>query len=318
MANLIFFFLSRYTLLRSFPDDTSLIKGRFKTGIIKKHWRYALGVASISVVGLVLNQVDKVLVSSQLPFEFFGYYSIAFTFSMIPILLSSLVAVTIYPHLVSCVKSENNNKLLNFYYNSCQYTAFVMLPISITFLFFNQHFIYSWTGLSEVAIRIDQVAYLLLLAQILQAIIVLPFNLALAQGRTKPSFYIGLSSIVFFAPLMFFLIEVWQEIGIGISWVIFSAIMLPLNIYFLHKGSRAIEFIKAHVFAFSIPIIPLVAFIFLASKFSPDPFMSRVDNIYFIVICGIVAQIIAAVSLPVIRGFLVQKKTEVMSRLGSF
>lgn len=304
--------------MRSLKNDNRLTKGRFKRNVIKKHWRYAFGVASISAVGLVLNQVDKVLVSSQLPFEFFGYYSIAFTFSMIPILLSNLVAITVYPHLVSCVESESDDKLLNFYYKSCQYTAFVMLPMSITFLFLNQHFIYSWTGLSEVAIRIDQVGYLLLLAQILQAIIVLPFNLALAKGRTKPSFYIGLSSIVFFVPLMFFLVEAWQEIGAGISWVIFSAIMLPLNIYFLHKGNRAIEFIKAHIFAFLVPIIPLVALISIASKFSPDPFISRVDNIYFIVVCGIMAQIIAAMSLPAIRKFLIQKMTETINRLGYF
>jgi O-antigen/teichoic acid export membrane protein len=316
LANLIFFCLSRYTLLASLQDDGSLTKGKFKINIIKKHWRYASGVAAISVVGLVLNQADKVLVSSQLAFEFFGYYSIAFTVSMVPILLANLVAVTIYPRLVLCVESGNDDNLLDFYYKSCQFTAFIMLPISLTFLFLNQHFIYSWTGLSEVAIRIDQVGFLLLLAQTFQAIIVLPFNLALANGRTKPSFYIGLSSIVFFVPLMFFLIEVWQEIGAGVSWVIFSAIMLPINIYFLHKGNRTFDFIKAHTLAFALPIIPLLAFIFLAYKFSPDPFISRIDNLYFILICGVLAQIIAAMSLPVIRGFMVQKKTELVNYLG--
>lgn len=317
LANLIFFCLSRYTLLASLQDEGSSTKGKFKINIIKTHWRYASGVAAISLVGLVLNQADKVLVSSQLPFEFFGYYSIAFTISMVPILLASLVAVTVYPRLVSCAQSENDDNLLDFYYKACQFATFIMLPISLTFLFLNQHFVYSWTGLSEVAIRIDKVVFLLLLSQIIQAVTVLPFNLALAKGRTKPSFYIGLASIIFFVPLMYFLIDKWQEIGVGVSWLILVTVTLPINIYFLHKGDRAFDFIKAHTLASALPLIPLLAFIFLAYKFSPDPYISRIDNLYFIVICGVLAQIIAAMSLPVIREFIVQKKTELANYLGA-
>src|SRR5205814_1985617 len=45
----------------------------------RRHWRFSLGMSAISVTGLILTHLDKVILSRLLPLQSFGHYSLAGT-----------------------------------------------------------------------------------------------------------------------------------------------------------------------------------------------------------------------------------------------
>ena len=51
----------------------------FRLSVLKEVWKYAAAVSANGVVGVVLTQLDKVILSKLLTLEMFGYYTIACT-----------------------------------------------------------------------------------------------------------------------------------------------------------------------------------------------------------------------------------------------
>ena len=69
----------------------------------------------------------------------------------------------------------------------------------------------------------------------MQAIMVVPYYLALAHGHIRLNLLIGIASIVLIPPLMIYMIMKYGIVGAGFSWLVLNLFILPLYMYFLHR-----------------------------------------------------------------------------------
>ena len=74
-VNLLQTFLTGLFLWKSLP--TSKEPTQFDFNILKRLWRFTLGMSGIAILSLILTNLDKVILSKILPLEKFGYYSLA-------------------------------------------------------------------------------------------------------------------------------------------------------------------------------------------------------------------------------------------------
>lgn len=235
ISNAIYCFSARFSLWRALSPDPIQPHPRFKWQVFRNTWRYAGGMAGMAVLSTILVQTDKLAVSKMLPLEMLGYYTLASAMASLPLMLASPIASAVFPRLTGLVEVKDHIGLVRFYHRICELVAVAIIPAGLTLALFAGDFIYAWTGSTAAAQQAGLVAALLLGGQLMQAITVIPFNLALAHGRPKLILQVQIISVIVITPLLIFLVMEYDLMGAGVSWLIMNILTLPPYMYFLHR-----------------------------------------------------------------------------------
>jgi O-antigen/teichoic acid export membrane protein len=232
-SNAVYCFAVRMSLWRALPRPAS--KPHFSRLVLRNTWRYAAGMAGMTFLSAILKQTDKLVVSKMLSLEIFGYYTLAASLAMAPQILALPIGVAAFPLLTGLVSRGDSDTLTRTYHRACKLVSVAALPAALTLAIYAGKFIFAWTGSSAAAQKAGLVASLLLFGSIVQAILIIPYYLALAHGNTKLNLWLGLISVILITPLLIFLILKYGIIGGGVSWLVMNVCTLPPYIYFIHR-----------------------------------------------------------------------------------
>ena len=216
--------LLAFFLWRSLPLNENKIV--FQKQLLKGIWRSALGMSGISVLGVILTQLDKVVLSKMLSLEMFGYYMLA---SMVSIGLGKFfipVFYSIYPKFTQLIAINDQDGLKEFYHKSCQFMSVLILPLAIVIALFSYEIILLWTHNPETARRTHLLVSILICGTALNGLTSPPYALQLASGWTRLPIYTNLIAVILFVPLIIFMVARFGAIGGAIAW-------LALNIGFV-------------------------------------------------------------------------------------
>jgi O-antigen/teichoic acid export membrane protein len=234
-SSTVYCFFVRFSLWRALSFSPAQSHPHFKWQVFRNTWRYAAGMAGMAVVSTILTQTDKLAVSKMLSLEILGYYTLAGALASIPLMLASPIASAVFPRLTGLVAIEDRIGLVRLYHRTCELVAVAIIPAGLTIALFAGDFILAWTGSAITAQRAGLVASLLLVGQLMQAITVVPYYLALAHGDIRLNLQIGISSVVLITPLLIYLIMKYGVVGAGVSWLVMNLCTLPPYMYFLHR-----------------------------------------------------------------------------------
>lgn len=235
VSNIVYLLMSRFRLWRAISSGNSYPKANFNWQVLRNTGRFALNMASISIIGVLLTQTDKLLVSKFATLEMFSYYTIAGSLASLPIILVGAVGSALFPRLTELVALLDQVEMEKVYKKASELIGIFLIPSGLLLVFFSYEFIFAWTGSHLIAKQAGVTASLLLAGQVIQAITVLPYNLAIAHGSVRFSQKLGVYSILLITPLLVFLTMKFGIIGAGASWLILNIFTLPLNLYYLHK-----------------------------------------------------------------------------------
>jgi O-antigen/teichoic acid export membrane protein len=164
-----------------------------------------------------------------------GYYSIASALASLPLMLANPVTAAIFPKFTKMFESNDISGLVKIYHKTCRLTSILIVPATLTLVFFAKEFILAWTSNSITANAVGYVTGLLLIGQLLQAITLVPFNYALSNGNTKLIIQVQIFSIIIMTPLLYLLLKNFGLVGGGISWLLMNVLSLPPYMYYFHK-----------------------------------------------------------------------------------
>lgn len=235
VSNIVYLLMSRFRLWRAISSGNSYPKANFNWQVLRNTGRFALNMASISIIGVLLTQTDKLLVSKFATLEMFSYYTIAGSLASLPIILVGAVGSALFPRFTELVALLDQVEMEKVYKKASELIGIFLIPSGLLLVFFSYEFIFAWTGSHLIAKQAGVTASLLLAGQVIQAITVLPYNLAIAHGSVRFSQKLGVYSILLITPLLVFLTMKFGIIGAGASWLILNIFTLPLNLYYLHK-----------------------------------------------------------------------------------
>ena len=111
---------------------------RFKPQLIHPLWRFAAGTAGITVSGIILTQVDKLVIIKMLPLREFGYYTLAGLVASVTGIIAVAFNNAIYPRFVQLVAAESISELTDLYHRSCQALGVIVIPVGLVLVFFFQ------------------------------------------------------------------------------------------------------------------------------------------------------------------------------------
>lgn len=309
ISNVIYCFLSRKVLWRALSFDSGLAQPQFKWQVFRSTWRYAASMTGMSAVAIILTQADKLVVSKLLPLEVLGYYTLAGSLAMIPITLASPIATAVFPRFTGLIVIKDSIGLTQLYHRTSEMVAIAIIPAGLTLVVFASDFIFIWTGSTITAQRAGLVASLLLGGQLMQAITVVPYYLALAHGNVRLNLLIGVISIVMITPLLFYLIKIYGVEGAGFSWFIVNICTLLPYMYFLHSRFLPNEFRHWCLISIVRPTLVTLPFVMLGYWLIPHG-SSRAVTLCFITLVWGVATMFSVLSSTQLRveGFKVAYK----------
>jgi O-antigen/teichoic acid export membrane protein len=208
---------------------------RFRPGLIRNIWRFAAGMSGIAIVGLLLTQIDKVLVSKLLSLRVFGYYALAWSVAGGLLIIAGAVFNVIFPRMSAQVAAGDNHGVRQSYHRGAQLMAVVILPLAAVLSLFSFDVLHLWTRSVETAAMTAPILRVLVVGSALNSLLNLPYALQLAFGWTKLSFLAGLAAVAVIIPLMFPMIKHFGPVGAAAMWVVLNFLNLVIVVPIMHR-----------------------------------------------------------------------------------
>lgn len=291
------FFISIWKIL-----PKSLNKPTFKVDILKEIWKYTAAISANALLGILMSQLDKIILSKMLPLKMFAYYSIATTLASSIWLLIIPFNTAIFPKLIQLFEGKKTKELRLFFHDSTQILAFLLLPFSFILIFFSNEILFLWMQDPIIADNAYLIMSFLALGTLLNGLVSLPANCATGFGWPTLITYTNLFQSVIIIPLILVMTYWLQGIGASIAWVVLNSVYLIFMVPFFFKRFFIDE--KRQWFTIDIGVPTFVAFLvsFTLKSFSPA-LNTSFEIISWLLLSGLLTLFFTGISLSVIRNF---------------
>jgi O-antigen/teichoic acid export membrane protein len=208
---------------------------RFDIGLLKNVWRFSAGMSGIALLGLLLNQIDKILLSKIISLEAFAHYMLA------TLLVSGLFVIvtptfnTIYPRFTALVAAGEIAKLTDLYRVGTRALATILFPAAMLIAVFAEDLVRIWTGNPDLASHVAPILSLLVIGSAIQGIMYFPYALQLAYGKTSLPLIICTVMVIAMVPLTVFLAWNYQAQGGAMAWLAVNVLYLFLGTWLTHR-----------------------------------------------------------------------------------
>jgi O-antigen/teichoic acid export membrane protein len=209
-------------------------KATASMGVLLAHWRFSLGMSGISVTGLVITHLDKLVLSRLLPLEVFGHYSLAGALARGLYVLISPIFSAYFPRLTALVAKREANEVRVCYHTATQVVAVLVLPLAAVVGCFSEEIARIWLHDRELAAQVAPLASLLVLGTCLNGLMNIPFALQLAHGRTAIGLVINLCLLVFLVPSIIYATSHFGARGGAAMWAVANALYLAVGLPVTH------------------------------------------------------------------------------------
>ncbi len=207
----------------------------FDANYIRRVLRFSLGVGAIAFSGLVLTQLDKVILSKTVGLGDFGKYMLATTVASSLYILIVPIFNTAYPRFSSLVAQQKMDELLVQYRTASRWLATLLFPSAMVLVLLAQPLVRLWTGNEGLSIDVAPLVSLLLVAYALHGVMHMPYALMLAHGQTSSMFRIYIVLIVVTVPLTAILSVLYGVIGGAWAQFLLFMFYLIVGTWVTHK-----------------------------------------------------------------------------------
>ncbi len=219
---------------------------QFQFPLLKAIWGFAMQVGGISVLAVLMKQLDKLTVSKLLPLEFVGYYSTASMAANAMIKIYSPVQAAVFPRFTRMIARGEDAREL--FHANCQFVAFLAAPAAAALIVLPADILRFWTHSPTLAQSAANALALLSIWTLTAAMQAIPNSLQLAEGMTWLNLRANAITTILLAPALYFAVTKWGIMGGGLCWAVqgvLSYLIVP-SIMFRHvlRGEAARYYFK--------------------------------------------------------------------------
>jgi O-antigen/teichoic acid export membrane protein len=275
-------------------------RARFSVPELLLSWRFAAGMMVITVLALLLTQVDKILLSRLLTLEAFGYYALAATVANALYMLSGPVSTAAYPRFTELVTRGDESRLRAVYHESAQAVTVLMGAAAIVLIVLGERVLLVWTGDPRLTAQVTPVMKVLALGTLLHGLMWIPYYLQLAYGWTSLTIRINIVAVALLIPAILWVVPAYGAIGAAWVWVALNAGYLTFVIYFMHRRLLRSEKARWYVSDVAVPLIAATAAAWLARWALPSG-LGKFGEISVLAASAAFVLTAAALTAPLVR-----------------
>lgn len=302
--------LTMLLLWHSLPERAG--PPRFEFRLLRNVWRFAAGMTGISISGLVLTQMDKVVLSKILFLESFGYYTLAGVVCSGLYVLVAPVYSAIFPRFSALVATGDDKELTQLYHRGAQFMAVLVLPASSIMALFSREILLLWTRNQDVTVAASPIVTALTIGTALNGLMHLPFALQLAHGWTRIGMLINLFLITILLPATIFLAQAYGATGGAAAWALLNALYVLIGIPLTHRRILRGETLRWVKDDLILPATGAVG-VAVAGRILPTGSLTPAETLFFLAGLLICSSAVAAIVTPQTRAWLLELKKSLVA-----
>jgi O-antigen/teichoic acid export membrane protein len=266
------------------------LKPEFDRQVLKGIWRFAIGMVGISLTGILLTQIDKIILSKILSLEQFGYYTVSCTLGLMIYQIIYPLTQSYFPKFSNVISLNNIDDLKKLYHQGCQMVSLLVLPATFILLFFSKELIFIWTGNEKTVANTWLITSIYALGTGLNGLLNIPYQLTLAYGWTKLAFYQNIGFLCLMIPLIIYSSLYYGALGGALSWAVINALYFFITPHLIHakllKGEVAYWYWNDTIIPLLVSLSVLLFFKFYL--YNPQSTDSRWGSLLYLVSIGMV------------------------------
>ena len=215
--------------------------GRFSLAALRGVWRFAGGMVGITLLALLLTQVDKILLSKLLTLKEFGYYTLASTVAGALYMLTGPITQAFYPEFCKLHARGDTVALADSYHKGAQLVSVIAGSAAIVLIFFAETFLRLWTQDGELAGQVALLLSLLVLGTLLNGLMHIPYQMQLAHAWTSLGIYVNTIAVLFIVPAILWAVPRYGTVGAAWAWVALNTGYCLIAIHFVYRRIMTAE-----------------------------------------------------------------------------
>lgn len=208
---------------------------RFDLAELRRIGGVTAGMSGVAITGLLLTQGDKLILSKVLSLGTFGQYMLATVIASGLNLILTPAFNLIFPRL-SALVLESREELVLYYRRGTRILTAALFPLATVAFFFSRDILLLWTGDQGLADAGYPVLRLFLIGSTLNGVMLFPYALQLASGRTRTPITINLVLLVVMFPLTTLLALRYGAIGGAAAWALLNFLYVLLGTWLTHRA----------------------------------------------------------------------------------
>ena len=210
-------------------------KSSFRWNALKQVLKFSVGMSLNMLQVLLLTQVDKLLLSRLLTLADFGYYTLASTLAGGLFVIVGAITNVAYPKFVFFISKDDSTALIKSYHKFSQLVSVLVITPAILIAIFAYDILFLWTHNASTSSEVAPILSLLLIGNLLNCLMQLPYFLQIAYGWTKLNITINFISILVVIPAIYFTIPLYGKMAPPIIWIILNVCFFIFSIPIMHK-----------------------------------------------------------------------------------
>lgn len=296
-VGLLGIYLMRMALWQSLPANR---KGRVQMSALREIWKFAAGMSFVSVLSVILVQMDKIVLSKILSLEQFAYYALASSVSMALYFIISPIFSALYPRLTQLVAGSNDAELRSIYHTGCQVMTILVAPSAITLSVFSIEILQLWTQNSLVAEQSGPILCILIIGTALNGMMNMPYALQLAHGWTRLAIYSNVITVTLLVPMLLYMVDRHGGVGAAYVWLILNIAYLAFNAQITHSLFLRGDISKWLFFDVVFPSCTVIVVVMTFSALMPLD-LGQIGQVAWIFLTLLASTICCIIAAPEIR-----------------
>lgn len=273
---------------------------------VKRVWVYAKGMLLITLLSLILMQVDKIVLSSLLPLSEFGVYSLAATVAMALLVLITPISQAWFPRLSQLYSMNLEAEMNSVFHIGAQLVTVILGSAAVILLMFAEEVLALWTQDQVLASQAAPLLAVLILGNLLNGFMWIPYQAQLATGWTSLSVKINLAAVAILTPTTIWVANNYGPFEVCLIWLLLNAVYVIVGGTLTFRKILKGEYRRWIVGDLMKPFAAALLCAAIFKALAPSD-LSPVLEVVFIGVASVVTLIAAAMSASLIRQSLVRR-----------
>jgi len=221
----------------------------------KSTFKFALAIGFTSSVWVVVTQLDKLILSSLISLQEYGYYSVAVMAASGISMLSMPVAQAITPRLTNFFEQGDLVKLKEQYANTTKLVAAIVAPASIILGVFAEEVLFIWTRDHEVVNGASNILRWYAWGNGLLALAAFPYYLQYAYGKLRLHVIGNVIFAIFLFPTIYLVTKSYGAEGAAKVWFVQNLFFFLCWTWVIHNKflkNYHLNWLISNIFPFTV------------------------------------------------------------------
>ena len=207
--------------------------------VLQRIKKFAGAMAFLTMIWVVITQIDKLLLSNILPLKEYGYFILSTSAASIITMVAVPFNQIVQPQLTKLRAQNKQEQLISLYRKTTQVACLILAVAAGTLAIYAEPLLLIWTGNVDVARHAERTLFWYALGNGLAGILAIPFWLQFAYGNLR---YHVAGNIIFgviWIPTLIISAYYFGAIGVAKVWFFGNLIFLLCWVPYVHSRLAA-------------------------------------------------------------------------------